>query len=192
MAKQTSARVLGVLVLFVVSAATGISGCASTAEPAPSENTAAPTSPTVSDDEALALIGETYAAFVTVIDDVLAHGGRDSQRLQSVATGSALSDAESDAREFMSSGFHSAGKTKVNNLILQNSTGATGASSPELLAYVCEDVSDIDLFDENGESLVSPERKTTQAFEIAVSDDNADGRYLVNSRRTWQGDGVCI
>ena len=183
---------LGVLVLFVVSAATGISGCASTAEPAPSENTAAPTSPTVSDDEALALIGETYAAFVTVTDDVLAHGGRDSQRLQSVATGSALSDAESDAREFMSSGFHSTGKTKVNNLILQNSTGATGASSPELLAYVCEDVSDIDLFDENGESLVSPERKTTQAFEIAVSDDNADGRYLVNSRRTWQGDGVCI
>jgi len=92
----------------------------------------------------------------------------------------------------MSSGFHSTGKTKVNNLILQNSTGATGTSSPELLAYVCEDVSDIDLFDENGESLVSPERKTTQAFEIAVSDDNADGRYLVNSRRTWQGDGVCI
>jgi len=177
-----------VVLVFV---AVGTFGCSAAPAQPETSNLLGPTYTALSETDAIDLVEETYGAFVAVADQVLADGGKKPERLGAVATGSALTSAESDAHDFMVSKVHSVGKTKISNVTIQ-SYGSSSELSNDLYAYLCEDVSEIDVIDENGKSLVAPDRQPRQAFEVALSDDDSDGDYLVSSRETWQGAGVCV
>jgi hypothetical protein len=143
-----------------------------------------------SDDEALAAAEEAYRAYQKVEDEVGHDGGVQLERFKSVAKADALESTEASFASFHESGLRSTGETQVASFSLQqyspNASGGEGAVS----AYVCLDVSGVDVLDSNSKSVVSKTRPDRQAFELAF--DLQEGTFLIlSSRLPWTGSGVC-
>jgi hypothetical protein len=175
------------LVLFAALAATGCTpGPAKPQTPAPSS-----TPLFASDEEALAAAKEAYAAYLAVVDGVLQDGGRDTTALSDVAVGDALDQALADAREFQAMGYRTVGSTQIGQVRLQSNNMKVGTDGVVIRAYVCEDVSQVGLFDNEGRSVVSPERPTVTPFQAAFvsSQDSAD--VIVSERTVWEDLSAC-
>jgi hypothetical protein len=167
------------LVLFAALAATGCTpGPAKPQTPAPSSTP-------------LAAAKEAYAAYLAVVDGVLQDGGRDTTALSDVAVGDALDQALADAREFQAMGYRTVGSTQIGQVRLQSNNMKVGTDGVVIRAYVCEDVSQVGLFDNEGRSVVSPERPTVTPFQAAFvsSQDSAD--VIVSERTVWEDLSAC-
>lgn len=136
-----------------------------------------------SDEEALAAAEESYAAYLAVSDQIFAEGGVDADRLRTVATGTFLEASLQGFQEVQASGWHSTGVSKSDSYQLQKVEPAGLLS-----VYLCTDVSDIDVLDSTGQSVVSPDRPNRTLFEVTF--EVADTHLLVASREVW-GNGQC-
>lgn len=176
-------RVIGVAAAALVFAT--LSGCAPS--PAP-QHTASPSphaTPVFSSDkEALAAATKAYAAYLKVSDEIAHDGGAHPERIKAVATGEALSDALQGFAEYRDTKAHSVGARRFDHARIQSVDPTT------VTFYVCDDVSEVDVLDESGTSLVSPDRPSRTEFVVSASGADVAG-VLISSRDKWEGKNVC-
>lgn len=146
-------------------------------DPAPSSNTA---------DAALNIKsgGDAYERFLAASDVVLSEGGAEADRMALVAEGEALEKSLTDAREFAQAGLRLVGSTTFDSIKLQQ------ASSDSIAFYVCDDVSQTDLLDVSGTSLVKPDRATRSPWLITAK-LSTDEKLRVSKKELWSGENFC-
>lgn len=135
------------------------------------------------DDEALAAATKAYAAYLKMSDTILSDGGAHPERLNNVATGDALVQLKKDLAPFVNQKLHTTGRTTFDSMKLQS------RSDDSIAAYVCEDVTDIDVLDASGKSLVKDTRDPRTSFEVVMV--RVDGRLLLGSRTWWTAGDIC-
>ena len=104
-----------------------------------------------------------YEGFLLTSDLVLADGGASPERMNEYAASDALNDFLVDANDFETRGWHLVGNTRFDSVSVQTATAS------EISFYVCDDVSETDLLDQSGQSLVEPDRVTRSPWLISVS-----------------------
>ncbi|QDZ14313.1 hypothetical protein [Humibacter ginsenosidimutans] len=140
-----------------------------------------------SDDEALKVATDAYAAYLKVTDEVMQDGGRNADRFETVAIGEALSQAMESAKEFRSSGVRSTGRSAFDSIRLQS---PVRTDSRKVDVYLCDDTSHVDVLDATGKSIVASDRRTRIPFAVTVI-PRAAGGFVVSERDHWTGASYC-
>ncbi len=168
-------------------AAAGLAACAPQDPVHPPSPGPSSTPVFASEEEALAAAEDSYLAYLGIADQIAANGGQNPTRIDSVATGELHESAIEGFGVLRQKTWHTSGSTVLNNLVEQ-SFDLVG--SPVVVAYICIDVSGVDVLDESGASVVSEERPDLQAFEVSFE---SHGDALVpDTREPWNGSGVCV
>lgn len=163
-----------------------LTGCASGSEPIAPSLEPAPEPVFASEEEALAAAKNAYEAYLKISDAVLADGGERPERIEPFAVAAARKAALAGYQEFRSANLESNGSTKLRSMILQSH------DSDAVITYACLDVSDVDVLNSDGESVVSPGRPDMQAFEALFAEHpSKPGALILASREPWTGEGVC-
>ena len=177
-------------VTLVLVAALAVSGCTPD-RPAPVPSVSQSGTPLfASDEEALAAAEEAYAAYLAVVDGVLANGGADIERLASVAVGDQLVADKKEIEEAARLGLHSTGTTTFDSLTLQRYE--LHEFHPAVVAYLCQDVTSVDVLDSSGRSVVDSTRSNRIRYEVSFDASSVDlaPALLVSNQVLW-GDGQC-
>ncbi len=139
-----------------------------------------------SDEEALAAAEVAYGAYIELADQIFVEGGKNPERLSTVATGAFLKASVEEFRQVKLEGLVSTGGTLFRDMILQSYDPLSG-NERLVVVYVCEDVSAVDVRNASGASAVSPDRPDTTTFQAAF-DLSPAGTLLVSSREAWSND----
>lgn len=134
-----------------------------------------------SDDEALAAATKVYKEYVRITNQISNDGGQDADRLRAVASGDFLESALEGFSREQAKGWHSIGGTALKSLSLQEYSADPAQEFVTL--YSCEDVSEVDVVDATGQSVVSPDRPDLTAFEVKF--DFSSGQFLITDRQVW-------
>jgi len=159
-------------------------------QPKPTSTSPSPTVTTTSPSEAAtaaatALILKYYA----IRNDLRRDPKQPLSRLKDIATSTELTAQETLIRRERNQGLHQTGETKVvkfevGSVNLDNSDPQAG-NVPTVQIDVCFDVSDVDVLDADGKSVVSPERPDTGWIRYSVAnyqwDSDPDGAWRVAS-----------
>lgn len=173
---RTPLRLVTLLVLPVAL----VSGCV--VEPPPTPTPTTPPAPRfASDEEALAAAEEAYGAYLAVSDQVIRDGGTQPDRLKAFVSDPVYAEELKGMQRLADNGWRGVGHTSFT-LILQQFDEET------LTAYSCDDVSQTDLIDATGASVVKPDRQTLLPFEVEF--DLGDS-FRVVDKVLWNGGGVC-
>ena len=145
-----------------------------------------------SDEEALAAAEEAFAAYVAAVDAILADGGNDSARLESVATEEVVSQDEEGFAETRDLQHRSTGQTVFDSLTLQQFDGFATDGVGVVTVYVCEDFSGKDVLNAQGESVVAPDRRTRWPLMVGFDlKQTGSSKLLVSSVEDWTGADFC-
>ena len=166
-----------------------LAGCVSAPTPTPSTSAATDAPVFASDEEALAAATEAYSAYLKVSDAVGSEGGSNPERYDGVASGPALANASKSAGQFRDMGAHSVGVTSFEVADLQ-SWGYDRERGTFVTLYLCDDVSQVDVFDSNGASIVSPDRPDRTPFEVSLT-ALVDSELQLASKDAWKGGNFC-
>jgi len=138
-----------------------------------------------SDEEALAAAEEAYGRYQAVSDAILKDGGANPERLLEVAT--------QDQFEYEKNGYERAAASK------HHSTGAStfridelqGISDTQVDVYLCENLSAVDILDETGTSVVSPDRPDIFPRVASFVRPADDASLVVSNIDEWSGEDFC-
>ncbi|MCU1558747.1 MAG: hypothetical protein JWN09_2742 [Microbacteriaceae bacterium] len=174
------------LSLVALAAALALSGCVPSGPlvtPAP-EPSSTPIFAT--EDEALAAATAAYAAYVKMSDQIFMEGGANPERLGSVATGEQLKTNLEGFREAAKKRYRSTGGTAFDKVALQ----ALSVDSPKgagiVVVYLCEDVTKVDVLDDQGVSVVSATRPNRSGYEATFNwSSTSPTRLLLASKEPW-------
>lgn len=175
--------------LAVVSAALVFGGCAAEdpiVRPSPDPSS---TPLFASDEEALAAAEEAYGRYQAVENQIFAGGGLDGNRIENVAVGEALEAARAGIASFEEKGYKSIGDVSFKTAGLQHFDPDAPGGLEIVSLYICLDFSAQDVVDDQGISVVNPERSLNQAFETSF-DYSANG-LILSSREPWTSDEIC-
>jgi hypothetical protein len=168
------------LVSVALVAAALLTGCDGPPPTAPP--TTAPAAPRfASDEEALAAAEEAYGAYMAVSDQVIRDGGVDDERLRPFLSREIYAFESSALERLRANRWHGVGYS-LFELTLQSHDAIS------LIAYVCFDVSQTDLVDATGASVVEPDRRIRVPFEMEFDVNDA---FRIVRRDEWEGSGVC-
>ncbi|HEU0257623.1 MAG TPA: hypothetical protein VFQ96_07270 [Microbacteriaceae bacterium] len=172
-------------------------GACSTATPeaphtTPTTSEASPGAPASSqkplfstEKEALAAATKAYAAYLRVVDAIGRDGGAGLERLRDVTTGEQLVSSTDSLTYYTEKNVRATGTTVFDSVSLQKWDARNSSAS----IYVCEDVSDIDMTDSNGKSIVSADREDRLPF---IADfETASGKLSLSHKDLWLGDNFC-
>jgi hypothetical protein len=164
-----------------------LTGCVPTGTPSASPSATA-TPVFASDAEALAAAEKAYAAYVNTSDQILIDGGSHPERLKPLVSATLYAEELKGFQLTATNGWHSTGGTTYDHFSLE-------AYNPDdqkalVVAYVCSDVSHVDVFDSNGASVVSPGREERTPFEATFSLQGSS-KLVLASDELWTGGGVC-
>lgn len=134
-----------------------------------------------SDEEALAAAEEAYAEYISTVDAILADGGANPERLAPLVSDEVFARESAGFKSYVDHGWHAVGQTSFH-LVLQQFDNA------ELTAYVCENISDTDVLDSSGQSIVQEDRSTRFAFEVRYA---LGADLILTAKDPWTGGGVC-
>ena len=167
-----------------------LSGCTGDA-PAPSPSPSADAAEPIfaSDEEALAALEATYSSFLAVSTEVTAHGGESPERLEAVASGAALEDEMSAAERFARDGLRTSGSITFSVQELQSIDYS--ANSALVIAYVCDDISGLDLLDAGGSSLVLEGRVVKIPYTVVVQGESPESMRVME-RTLWERENFCL
>jgi hypothetical protein len=133
----------------------------------------------------------TYEQFVSTVDTVIAENGASPGRIDAFATPALAAEEKQGIQDFVAVGHRMSGRAQITNAVLQSRSKVASTTNVAAL-YVCMDVSDIDIVDSDGNSVVQATRPDQTAFEVTF--DAPDGNpteLLVASESVWNGGGVC-
>lgn len=131
---------------------------------------------------------DSYAAYLKVSDQVYSDGGLGSERIDAVAHGSAAHDFKNAAADLAARQLRTVGSTTIDSVRIQNVEKLSDGKI-SITAYLCSDVSAVDVIDSEGVSRISPDRNARTPYEIVV--DLEPPRFFVSSRVVWVGDNFC-
>ncbi|MES2171526.1 MAG: hypothetical protein V4479_12525 [Actinomycetota bacterium] len=141
------------------------------------------------DADALKAAEDAYAAYLKVSDQILADGGADPDRIDAVATPAvAKSDGVSFAK-YRAQGLHAVGDIQFSGASLESYTPTAYESVVRI--YVCVDVSETDVVDTGGRSVIDPGRQAVTPFEIAFNPEPGSSSLKVSSHDAWTGKDFC-
>jgi hypothetical protein len=167
----------------ILTAAALLAACTADEHPRPPDSGSSPTTTlAVSDAERVA--SDAYHRFIELSDLVLSEGGSNPDRMAEGADGDALEQFVANAREFESQSIRITGHTKFDSLKVQD------REPTAITFYVCEDVSDTDLVNSLGESVVQPDRATRSPWLVSATGNETAG-FMVSSRDLWSGKNFC-
>lgn len=168
---------------LVIGCLTGCTPRPSTVRPSkPPEPTASPVF--TSDADALAAATAAYKAYLAAMDQIAQSGGNDLNRLKPYVSREGFAHEQKEAKRLRDAQAHQTGSTAVTATRLQE------RSNTEISIYACQDVSQVDVLDATGSSLVDAGRPDSIPY-VAVLEFNSDGRLVVMSDKFWNGDNIC-
>ena len=141
-----------------------------------------------SDEDALAAAEELYGRYLEVANALGQSGWRDTTRLTDVTTGRALEDELKNAEDFVLKGYVQTGESTFDTVSIQQIEDQ-GRSHVSITVYLCLDVSQVDVVDKSGESVVSSSRPDRQALEVEMND--GDEKLKVTRSEAWSGANFC-
>jgi hypothetical protein len=136
------------------------------------------------------LVYEYYA----VVDQIGADGDAPLSRLKRVAASVELQVRQADLEQWRKDGWRKTGTTQISDLTVQsvtldNSDPAAGLV-PTVQVDVCYDVSDVDILDAEGASVVSPDRDDRAWERLQVAnysyEDDPSGGWRVAALETLE------
>lgn len=156
---------------------------ASSTSPTSSSTSASPTSPS---DAAASTASQTMRQYFAVVDDLGKDPGSSLKKLETVATSTQLNAARTLLRNQHDRGQRQVGDTRIAELTVQSvnldNSDPSAGKVPTVVIDVCWDVSKVDVLDNDGTSIVSPNRPDTgwTRYTVAnydyVSDPNGGWR----------------
>lgn len=171
-------------------AALSLAGCTAP-DPEPTPTVAPTTEPLfASEEEALAAAEEAYSAYVDMADLLLSESGVDPERLRPLVGDQLYERQEAGFKQAAASGLIGTGQTnflvdRVQAVDLEASVG-----EQVIAAYVCRDVSGVDILDSDGNSVVSEDRVSILPVEVAWSRGSAN-ELVVSRDDVWSGENFC-
>lgn len=186
--RVTSPR-LPLIALVAAAALASLAGCS----PEPAVPPAPPTAPAeplfATDAEALAAAEAAFEEYLTVSDTVFAEQGENAERLEAVASGTALADDLERAEEFRRENVQIEGNSKVIQTTLQQHIPGP-AGEAEVSTYICMDSYSIRVVDATGNEVGNVSRPATVTFEAHFS--SLEGGELILSRsEIWTSGPQC-
>jgi hypothetical protein len=179
-----SAVVCAAILLF------SCAGCAEEPTPQPTTNSPTAAAPVfASDEEALAAATEAYANYQRMADQIDGEAGRGPERIAPYVSEDFLPTAIHQSDGFREANVHSIGATTFAIDGVQ-SLRYTTPEDTFVSLYICDDVSTVDVVDEDGESIVSESRVAITPFEVNFV-PGPTGSLVVDSREVWGGDNFC-
>ncbi len=172
---------------IAILAALALASCTAPESEAEAEPTVAPTEEPVfaSEEEALAAAEEVYSAYVGAINDALGSGGDEVTDLEGFAFPEVADAQREGFEQYRSGGLRAIGEITVDNFNLQSDWRAQS-----LVFYVCRDVSNVDVLNSNGESVVSADRLDRGGFEAEI-EMSVNGSLKVSRDDAWSGESFC-
>lgn len=171
-------------------ALTAMVGCAAAPLPPPTPSSTAAAPVFASEEEALAAATEAYAAYLSMSDQILIDGGENPERIKPFASAAMAETEMKGYANAKSKGYRSTGASRFDNLTLQSIDAA--ATEGAVSAYLCSDVSEVDVVDASGDSVVSPDRPSRTPFQVVFDvAATAPPQLVVASADVWNGSGVC-
>ena len=141
-----------------------LSGCSPAPEPTPT-----PTAVFASEEEAYAAAEETYRAYIDAFNAVDLSDPSTFESVLSFTTG----DYQSDERKSLSE-MHAQGHVRGGAIQVLSFLGEDASDQSEIRARACTDISSTTFTDENGTSLVPPDRPDRIALSLTfVLDEEA-------------------
>jgi hypothetical protein len=142
-----------------------------------------------SEEDALAAAEEAYAAYLAAWDRIASEGGVDPERIAAFTTGDFFESELEGLETFRDNQWRTIGQSVLHSANLQFAD-LTGNDPTPVAAYVCVDVSAVDVRDESGASVVSPDRPALQAFEVFFAVSDAGGLVPAASN-PWEPESIC-
>jgi len=174
---------------LVSAAALVLAGCTGAAHPT-STPKPVPTPVFTSDAQALAAAEKAYRAYRSVAERVLADGGVHPERLDDVAAGKLLREEQAGDKEFRDKGYRARGESRLVSFALQRAASSPLPDSHDAVtAYVCLDVSAVDVVDASGKSVVSSTRSPKASYVVGF--DLRGRAVLPISQEPWDSGGSC-
>jgi hypothetical protein len=153
--------------------------------PSPAASVAADVPAFASDEEALAVATDAYAAYLAMRDLILSEMGANALRIDAVATNQAKESFSRDAADFEERQIRIVGSTKFDSVVLQGLSDAG-----KVTIYVCNDVSQTDLIGPDGVSMVAADRNARSPWEVVV-EVRSMSKAFVEARTLWSGENFC-
>ena len=190
MRASTHRKTTAICALALLSSLVACATPAPPPKPSPTATTAAPVFAT--DAEALAAATEAYAAYQSVADQIFAEGGNNPDRLRDVASTRLADPAMDDYLDVQNRGLYATGKNTFDNVKFQSRNEDAPGGRDVVIVYLCEDVSQSDVLDAAGESVVTNERPDRTALQVGFDwrDQNRD-KLIVGSEGVWAGGDIC-
>ncbi len=127
-------------------------------------------------DEALAAAIAAYDSALEVGDRIGQEGGRSSYRFREVASGDYLESSIESAESWLNEGLAQIGFSRFRDVrLLEHKAGPDRA----VVVQLCHDVSQVDLVNPDGQSVVPPDRDETLHLRVVFG--LSDDRLLVTN-----------
>jgi hypothetical protein len=182
----------GAAALTLVLTAALLAGCVPSATPVIPTATPTATPVFASEAEALAAAEAAYKAYLKVSDEILKDGGKNPERLLSVATQKILDEELPGFAEARKRKWHGTGGTTVSKITVESYSPTAPGGFGVIAVYACVDVSEVGFVDSRGKSVVSPERPDVTAFEATFDYQSSNPAGLILAREDlWQGKSFC-
>lgn len=172
-------------------AAMALAGCTAP-EPEPTQ-TVAPTDEPLfaSEEEALAAAEAVYSDYQSQLDEIAANGGEGLGELVDTATPEVIDVQEPGFDMLTAESIVGTGEKLVASFEVQSIDLFAKEGSPVVSAYVCRDISQTDLIDANGRSVVEDDRVTLVALEVTFDFEPSLQRLIVSKDEVWSGPSFC-
>lgn len=157
-----------------------LAGCAGEAKPAPTPTATG----FASEEEAFAAAEETYREYVEAENAIDLADPDTFEAVYALTTGDARAQLTEDLTTWHAEGYTRVGESSLDDFARYSADLQEGAVQLD----VCLNVSDIDVFDANGKSLVSPDRVDVQ--RLRVSFDRAGNGETLISKSEGREDGL--
>ena len=141
-----------------------------------------------SEEEALAAAEEAYAAYGEVSDLISSEGGLAPERIAPFVTKDQLARELDTAAFYRERGWRSEGRPLTVRVVLQQYDEFDGVA--EVLIYVCLDVSEVRIRDQEGADVTPANRPSLGSLEVGLVGESAE-TLLVASSEQWSDSSFC-
>lgn len=166
-----SPRIIGAVCALALTAG-ALAACTPTPEPSPT-----PTALFSSDEEAFAAAEETYRAYLEALNEVEVSDTKSFEEVFSWSSGSALAALRESLSQLHAEKFVMTGDTTLQSAFLVTANASTGS----VTLQICADVSETDLRNSSGESVVPTDRSDVQALRVGFARADTATGLAVNT-----------
>jgi hypothetical protein len=160
-----------------------MTGCVDPSPPVTPSPTPSATPVFASEEEALAAAEAAYREYLAVSDAILQDGGVNGERIAPLVTPDELEDTLDGFRSFEDLQRRSVGATKFDSMTIARLDDAF------LDVYVCLDVGQVRILDQNGADVTVLDRQ--ERLPLQVGFERSGRSLLVARSESWTGDNFC-